>query len=117
MAVAAMFLLGLVTSPLAAQELPPPPPASPVNVDSATAQAAGTDVQFDCSAAGSSVRFVLRRNGKVIGTTVIVEWGTVVNQKVRVLFSDSAGAVSAQAGDSVQAEVVGAASSNSVLVQ
>lgn len=89
-----------------------------VNVDSATSQEEpGAIVQFDNTKAGSAIRFVVRRGGLIIGTSVIVEWPVVNNQVVTVLFSNSDGPVQPAAGDKVQAEVVGEEPSNEVVVQ
>lgn len=61
--------------------------------------------------------FVLRRLGVIIGTTEIAEWGVVTDRKVSVLFSNAGQHVQAQAGDFVQAEVVGSQPSNEVKVK
>jgi len=90
----------------------------PVNVDSATSSPLPTcEIQFDNTQAGAQVRFVLRRLGVIIGTTEIAEWGVVTDQKVSVLFSNAGQHVQAQAGDFVQAEVVGSQPSNDVKVK
>lgn len=90
----------------------------PVNVDSATSQSdPGALVQFDNNTAGSHVYFILKRGGVIMGTSATAEWGVVSNQVVTVLFAKSGVAVQPQAGDNIQAVVVGGGVSNSVAVQ
>jgi hypothetical protein len=89
----------------------------PVTVHSATSQEEpGCLVEFSNTRDDAPVRFVLRRNGQVIGTSAIVEWDEVANETVTVLFSLSGNPAQPQPGDTVEAEVVGDAPSGEVTV-